>query len=201
MAQPAYKLPTQEDGRSWPAQGEWTYEDFLRLPDDGNRYEVIRGSLYVTPPPIVDHQFLSGEFSFRLSAFVRERRLGLVLTAPLGVMLPAGIATPVQPDVMFFRKGNEPRRGTSNYEGAPDLVAEVLSPSTRRRDRTIKLAAYQDAGVPEYWLLDPGARTAVVYTLEKGRYAELVRGGAGDEVWSSVVPGFRVRVEDLFVEE
>ena len=201
MAQPAYKLPTQEDGQSWPAQGEWTYEDFLRLPDDGNRYEVIRGSLYVTPPPILDHQFLSFELAFWLSAFVRERKLGRVLAAPVGVILPAGIATPVQPDVMFFRKGNEPRWGTSNYEGVPDLIAEVLSPRTRRRDRTTKKDAYQDAGVPEYWLVDPDARTVVIYVLEKGRYTELVRGGAGDEVWSSVVPGFRVRVEDLFVEE
>jgi Uma2 family endonuclease len=201
MAQPAYKLPTKEDGQSWPDQGEWSYEDFLRLPDDGNRYEVIRGSLYVTPPPVPGHQFSSFELAFRLSAFVRERDLGLVLTAPLGVMLPAGIATPVQPDILFFRKGNEPRWGSSNYEGVPDLIAEVLSPSTRRRDRTTKKDAYQDAGVPEYWLVDQGARTVVVYVLAKGKYVELVRGGAGDEVWSSVLPGFRVRVKDLFVQD
>lgn len=200
MAQPAYKLPTNEDGQSWPAQGEWTYEDFVRLPDDGNRYEVIRGTLYVTPPPIFDHQFSSCEFMFRLSAFVRERDLGLVLTSPFGVVLPAGIATPVQPDVIFFRRGNEPRKGMGNYEGVPDLVAEVLSPSTRRRDLTIKRDAYQDAGIPEYWLVDPRAQTVVVYALEQGKYTELVRGGAGNEVWSSVVPGFRVRVDDLFVQ-
>ncbi|HEY9421742.1 MAG TPA: Uma2 family endonuclease [Thermoanaerobaculia bacterium] len=142
----------------------------------------------------------SFELAFRLSAFVRERDLGLVLTAPVGVTLPAGIATPVQPDILFFRKGNEPRWESSNYEGVPDLIAEVLSLSTRRRDRTIKMDAYRDAGVPEYWLVDPGARTVMVYVLEKGKYAELVRGGAGDEAWSSVIPGFRVRVDDLFVQ-
>ena len=115
-------------------------------------------------------------------------------------MLPTGIATPVQPDVMFFRKGNEPRWGSSNYEGVPDLIAEILSPSTRRRDQTIKMDAYRDAGVPEYWLVDPAAQTVVVYVLDQGKYAELVRGGAGDEVWSFVIPSFRVRVDDLFVQ-
>src|SRR5690349_11704955 len=56
MAQPAYKFPTEKDGPGWPAQGEWTYEDYLRLPEDGNRYEVIRGVLYVSPAPLPEHQ-------------------------------------------------------------------------------------------------------------------------------------------------
>ncbi len=201
MAEPAYPrtFPASDAGESWPAQGEWTYEDFLRVPDDGNRYEVIRGFLYVTPPPTPEHQFSSFELSFHLSSFVRENGLGLVLTAPLGVKLPSGIATPVQPDVVFFRKGNEPRKGTQYYEGTPDLIVEVLSPRTRRRDGKTKLEAYQEAGVPEYWLLDPDARTAVVYSLGKGKYIELVRGREGDVIWSAVLPGFRVQVSDLFM--
>jgi Uma2 family endonuclease len=199
MTEPAYAFPRNEDGQDWPAQGEWTYEDYLRLPDDGQRYEVIRGSLYVTPPPIPEHQFSSFELAFQLSACVREHGLGLVLTAPLEVRLPRGIATPVQPDVVFFRKGNEPVRGTSYYEGVPDLLAEILSPRTKRRDQTLKLRAYQDAGVPEYWLVDPQARTVVVYVLRKGRYTELVRGGEYDAVRSSVVPELRLKVRDLFM--
>lgn len=199
MTEPAYKLPRETDGQSWPAQGEWTYEDYLRLPEDGNRYEVIRGVLYVSPAPTTEHQYSSNEFAFRLSLFVRENSLGRVFTAPYDIRLPYRISDPVEPDVMFFRRGNEPRRGTACFEGVPDLVAEILSPGTRRRDQTVKLQAYQDAGVPEYWLTDPGARTVVVYVLEKGKYVELVRGGAGDTVWSSVLPGFRVNVTDLFM--
>ncbi|HEV7505697.1 MAG TPA: Uma2 family endonuclease [Thermoanaerobaculia bacterium] len=199
MTEPAYAFPRQDDGPDWPAQGGWTYDDFLRLPDDGQRYEVIRGCLYVTPPPILKHQFSSFELAFQFSAFVREHDLGLVLTAPLGVILPAGIANPVQPDVMFFRKGNEPRWETSNYEGVPDLIAEILSPKTQRRDRTTKLQAYQDAGVAEYWIVDPQACSVVVYGLERGKYKELVRGGEYDMVGSSVVPGFRVKVRGLFM--
>ena len=199
MAQPAYKFPEEKDGPGWPAQGEWTYQDYLRLPEDGNRYEVIRGVLYVSPAPLPEHQYTALEFTVCLRSFVREQDLGIVYTAPLDVVLPAGIANPVQPDVMFFRKGNEPRRGTV-FEGVPDLIAEALSPGTSRRDRTIKLEAYRDAGVPEYWLLDPDARAIVVYVLEKGRgYVERVRGGMGDELGSSVLPGFRVKVADLFM--
>jgi Uma2 family endonuclease len=200
MSEPAYQFPRHRDGQDWPAQGTWTYEDYARLPDDGNRYEVIRGSLYVTAAPHWEHQYSSFELAFHLSAFVREKDLGFVLMAPLDVRLPAGIASPVQPDVVFFRKGNEPTRGVGYFEGTPDLVAEILSPGTRRRDRTIKLEAYRDAGVPEYWLLDPGTRTVVVYVLgTNGKYAERARKGIGDSIGSSVLPGLRVKVAALFM--
>ncbi|HEX4964487.1 MAG TPA: Uma2 family endonuclease [Thermoanaerobaculia bacterium] len=74
----------------------------------------------------------------------------------------------------------------------------MLSPGTRSRDQRIKLEAYRDAGVPEYWMLDPDARRVVVYGLQSGRYAELCRGGTDEEVWSSVLPGFRLKVGSLF---
>jgi Uma2 family endonuclease len=199
MTSSAYKFPRKRGEPNWPTQGEWTYEDYLRLPEDGNRYEVIRGFLYVSPAPLPEHQYAAFEFAVCLQGFVREQDCGTVYMAPLDVVLPASIANPVQPDVMFFRKGNEPRRGTV-FEGVPDLIAEALSPGTSRRDRTIKLEAYRDAGVPEYWLLDPDAGTVMVYVLEKGRgYVERVRGGVGDEVGSSVLSGFRVNVADLFL--
>jgi Uma2 family endonuclease len=201
MAQPAIPRTLLEgnDGTQWPAQGEWTYEDYLRLPDDGNRYEVIRGTLYAMPPPAPQHQFSSFEVSFRFSSFVRENGLGLILTAPLEVKLPRGLASPVQPDVMYFRTGNEPNWEMSAYEGVPDLIVEILSPRTRRLDRTVKLQAYQDAGVPEYWLIDPWDRTVVVHVLGPNlRYTELCRGGEGDRVRSSILPGFDLEVAGLF---
>jgi Uma2 family endonuclease len=200
MAEPAFKLVRGQRDPTWPAPGEWTYEDYCRLPEDGKRYEVIRGFLHVTPSPRAEHQFSLFELSFHLSAFVRERDLGMVLIAPFDIRLPAGLANPVQPDVVFFRKGGEPRRGSGFFAGAPDLVAEILSPGTRRRDRTVKLAAYQEAGVAEYWLLDPQARTVLVHVLgADGKYAEQARGGVGDAVESSVLPGFRVKVGALFM--
>jgi Uma2 family endonuclease len=197
MSEPAYRLDLPET-EAWPRQGDWTYEDYLRLPDDGNRYEVIRGALYVTPAPRLKHQFSVSELAFSLGLFVRERGLGTVLTAPLEVNLPFGIGTPVQPDIVFFRKTNEPDWEKQSFDGVPDLIAEVLSPRTRSLDRKAKLQAYQDAGVPEYWMADPSARTVVVHVLENGRYVEHCRGGVGDRVRSAVLPGFEVEVAGLF---
>jgi Uma2 family endonuclease len=199
MAQPAYKFPEEKDGSSWPAQGEWTYEDYLRLPEDGNRYEVIRGFLYVSPAPYPEHQYAVVKLIRYFDVFVSDSGLGIVLTAPLDVLLPSGIGSPVQPDVSVFRKGNEPRWGVGKFEGVPDLVVEVLSTGTRRRDRTTKLEAYQDAGVPEYWLVDPDRQTVEIYVLGKnGKYTDPVHGSIQDEVWSSVLPGFRLKVAVLF---
>jgi len=201
MTEPAIPriLPHREDGAKWPIQGRWTYEDYLRLPDDGNRYEVIRGHLYVTAAPVYLHQFAVLKLGRFFDEFVYDRELGVVLSAPFDVKLPFGIASPVQPDVLVFLSGNEPRPGDKNFEGVPDLVIEVLSPATRRRDLRTKLEAYRDAGVAEYWLVDPDARTAVVYILEKGKgYTELCRGGEGERVRSSVLPGFDLAVADLF---
>lgn len=201
MAEPAFRLilPERDDGQTWPAQGKWTYEDYLRLPDDGQRYEVIRGHLYVTPAPNYDHQFTLTRCIVFFDLFVCSRELGEILVSPFDILLPKGIASPVEPDLIFFKTGNQPRRGDRNFLGIPDLVLEVLSPGTRHRDRRVKFKAYQEARIPEYWMIDPDTRTAVVHTLEAGRaYRELCRGGMGETVWSAVLSGFRLEVGDLF---
>ena len=198
MPQPTYKLPRKQNGSNWPAQGEWTYEDYLRLPEDGNRYEVIRGVLYVTAPPMPEHQYAVGKLIRYFDVFVSDGGLGIVLPAPLDVRLPSGIGSPVQPDLIVLRTGNTPDWEAKSFEGVPDLVAEVLSRGTRRRDRTLKLEAYQDAGVPELWLVDPDERIVEVYVLKQSKYAQLVRGGEGWEVWSSLFPDFRLKVAEFF---
>lgn len=198
MAEPALPLATLEDEQGWPAQGEWTYEDYLRLPDDGRRYEVIRGNLYVSASPNYDHQYTVIQLAAQLLGFVQANGLGIVLTAPFDVILPEGIATPVEPDLLFIRKENQPRRGDANFRGVPDLLIEVLSPSNRHYDRRTKFAAYRDAGVQELWLADPLVRSVVIYGWRDGAFVEVERGGIGDEVGSTVVPGFRVKLDSLF---
>jgi Uma2 family endonuclease len=200
MAEPALILPKRDDGRIWPAQGEWTYEDYLRLPDDGQRYEVIWGHLYVTPPPDYRHQFASSVLVRSLGNLVHQNRLGVVLGAPFGIRLPREISNPVEPDVIFFRTGNLPGDDDKVFSGVPDLVIEILSPSTRRRDEGVKLEAYLAAGVPEYWLVDPKARTVRVHRLEKGKgYAKLGCFGMGETVQSPALPELRLEVAELFV--
>jgi Uma2 family endonuclease len=199
MSEPAYPLALPEE-QPWPEQGRWTYEDYLRLPDDGQRYEVIRGFLYVTAAPTHSHQFAVLRLGVLLSRFVFDPGLGIVLTAPVDVRLPGRIADPVEPDVVVFKKGNEPHPEESFFRGVPDLVAEVLSRSTRRRDQTTKLEAYRDAGIPEYWIVDPRARSVVVHGLSEDRksYVELGRYGAGEEARSAVLPGLLIPVESIF---
>jgi Uma2 family endonuclease len=200
MSEPAYPLALPEEQR-WPTQGKWTYEDYLRLPDDGQRYEVIHGVLYVTATPTWPHQYAVWTLGYLLQEFVRKHGLGTVAGAPFNIRLPYRIADPVQPDLFFFRTGREPKADGSDFHGVPDLVVEVLSPSTRRRDQTIKLDAYREAGVPECWLVDPKGRTATVHVLseDRSRYVELCRAGTGESVTSTVLPGLRVEVGALFL--
>ena len=199
MSERAYPLTyPEEDGERWPAQGEWTYEDYLRLPDDGRRYEVIRGHLYVSHAPSYEHQLAVTGLFLTVGLFVTENKLGVVLAAPFDVIL-TGIATPVEPDFLFFRTGNAPRSGDKNFEGIPDLLVEVLSPRTRHVDLGVKRAAYEESGVPEYWVIDPKARTLVIFGMKGDKYVELARGGVGDTVESAVLKGLRLAVADLFL--
>ncbi len=206
MAEPARSpaLPVALDGHIWPAQGDWTYEDYLRLPDDGNRYEVIRGFLYVTAAPYPLHQYVSSQLHLLVGGFVRERRLGVVLSAPVDVRLPQRIGDPVQPDLFFLRSGNQPRwKADPSFDGVPDLAIEVLSRSTAHRDRKVKLEAYREAGIREYWIVDPWMPSIVVHLLseDRRRYVELCRGGEDDTVRSAVLAGLEVRVSDLLPDE
>lgn len=203
MSEPArpLTLPQREGTRSWPAQGRWTYDDYCQLPSDGQRYEIIRGFLYVSPAPSTDHQRCVVRLFRKLDRFVSDRGLGEILSAPYDILLPREIAAPIQPDLVFFRAGNEPRPGTPNFQGVPDLVVEVLSPGTRRLDTRVKLPAYRDAGVPEVWLADPQAQTLTVYGLgQDGKsYVEISRGGPGEAVTSRVLTGLRIEISEILL--
>jgi len=197
MAEPLAFLE-MDDRQAWPPQGQWTYEDYLRLPEDGRRYEVIRGHLYVTAAPSFDHQFAVTQLGRRFGNFVSDHDLGVVLVAPFDIRLPREIASPVQPDLVFFKTGNEPRSGDKSFEGVPDLVVEVLSPGTQHLDKRVKLAAYRDAGVAETWLVDPQLRTLLVYGLTDRIYVELDRSGVSGSVKSRLLAGLRVATDDIF---
>ncbi len=110
------------DEYPWPAQSQWTYEDYLRLPDDGRRYEIIEGVLYVTNAPSFDHQFAITELLGELRNFVKERNLGVVLTAPFEVHL-SETSRPVQPDIIFITADKQPAAGTQVFAGIPNLIA------------------------------------------------------------------------------
>jgi len=172
-------------------------EDFLSLPDGPERYEILDGELIVTPVPVPQHEDVLQAINFAFESVVRVQRLGKVYTAPVGVRLtPHDI---VQPDIVVVL-GNERRsivRG-GVIAGVPDVVVEVLSPSTRRHDLVRKMALYLRAGVREYWIADPEERTIAVYALVDGRYVALPN--EQGIARSRVVAGVEVDVAALFAD-
>jgi Uma2 family endonuclease len=184
--------------RTWPPpQGEWTYEDWLKLPDDGYRCEVIDGVLYMSPPPTTRHQRVSIRIVGRLLEFLRAQPAGETLYAPVGVRLP-NQPIPFEPDIVFVRAERLGIIGEEYIEGTPDLVMEILSPSNWLYDRREKLQVYQEAGVPEYWIVDPRAMTIEVYFLEQGTYLLAGQYRTGEVAPSRMLAGFEVPVDAVF---
>lgn len=183
--------------RAWPPpQGEWTYEDYLRLPEDSYHYEVIEGVLYMTAAPTVKHQDAARNLLVALHLFVREHKHGKVYNSPIDVQLAD--QTVVQPDIIFIARERLSIVKESHIEGAPDLIVEILSPTNWVIDRRDKFAVYQAAGVGEYWIVDPDAKTVEVYNLRQGRYALLERYESGQTVQSELLAGFEISVDALF---
>ena len=194
----AEKLPQPLTGQAaWPAQGEWTYEDYLRLPDDGNRYEIIEGVLYVTNAPGYDHQFAVMKLAFQFEQFVSENKLGIVLTAPFEVHL-SETTRPVQPDILFIKADNRPEAGAKFFAGVPDLIVEVISPNSIRTDRYVKFTAYEQAGVAEYWLVDPKTRSVEIHALSGGEYALVGQFTPNETIESKLLAGLTIQTETLF---
>ncbi len=182
---------------AWPAQGDWRYADYLRLPDDGRRYEIIAGVLYVANAPSFDHQYTVYQLARYLGDFAEAHNLGIVIGAPFEVHLTE-TARPVQPDVLFLNNEQKPGPGAQKFEGAPTLIVEVISSSSIRLDRQTKFDAYEQAGVAEYWLVDPKARSAEVYTLSRNEYALLGQYTGDELIASKVLEGLNIRNNILF---
>ena len=172
-----------------------TYADYCRTPDD-ERYELLDGELIVAPAPNSTHQITVMELGTLLHIFVKVRGLGQVFFAPYDVVLSE--TNVVQPDLLFISNERSYIITAANARGAPDLVVEILSPSTAERDRTFKRALYARYGVREYWLVDPDTRTVTVLRLDDGTFAEVAHYGAGQTLTSPTLPGFAVNLDAIF---
>jgi len=179
-----------------PGQGRWTYEAYAALPNDGNRYEIVDGVLYMSPAPGRGHQVAVGRLYRHLSMYVEDTRLGEVYIAPFDVEL--GPQMVVQPDVVVVLNAHLHKITESRVIGAPDLVIEVSSPGTVGHDRDKKKHAYARAGVPEYWIVDPWSRTIEVLTWEAGNYYSQGVFEGKAVLPSKIVPDFLVHVEQFF---
>jgi Uma2 family endonuclease len=183
--------------RQWPPpQGKWTFEDYARLPNDGWRYEVIEGVLFMSPSPSPKHQEAITNFGFSLARFVKANRLGKVFFAPIDVRLPV-LADPVQPDILFIRQDRLDIIKEKWIEGAPDLIVEILSPGNWIDDRQTKYRVYALAGVREYWIVDVDRKQIEVYALRSGDYEILGRYNPGQKAPSEVLAGFQIGVDEV----
>lgn len=173
-----------------------TVADLWALPESerGERCELIDGELFVTPAPRTKHQSVNHNLVLHLGNHVRSNRLGRVRDNS-GVRVSE--RTYVVPDAVFVTRERLSIFGEDSIEAAPDLVCEILSPSTRRRDLITKRALYARIGVREYWLVDPDALSVTVLALVGDSYSEIVSEEPG-VVASRVLPGLHLRLEELF---
>ncbi len=162
-------------------QSGLTYQDYAALPDDGRRYQVLDGELCVTPAPGSRHQEVCGNLFAAIHAYVKARGLGKVFPAPFDVILteaPGGTSI-VQPDIVFVATDRLDQVSARGMEGAPTLVAEVLSPTTVTFDRRRKRDLCARHGVAYYWIVDGEARAVEMYELAGHAY-ELLARATGD---------------------
>ncbi len=170
------KIPLEDlDGVPWPwnvPDGEWTWDLYCQLPMDGNRYEVIGGKLSLSPSPSRSHQRVLLKLALFLEGWAGRTGAGEVYPGPFDVILP--LATPktgyAEPDLLFVRRERLSVVTAKNVQGAPDLVIEILSPSTARADWVDKQTAYQQGGVVHYWVVDPEKQILTTFRLEEGQY-------------------------------
>jgi len=171
------------------------YEDYCLLPNNGKRYEIIEGELFVTPSPLWRHQTVLANLLYYLTEFVKKHDLGEVRPAPLDVVLsPHDV---VEPDILYISKARASVVTEKNIQGAPDLVVEILSESTAQIDRTTKLKLYARYGVGEYWVIDPLACSAEIYRLVPGGYELVAQLDSSQTLISPLFAGFTLSLSRL----
>ncbi|MBI5562193.1 MAG: Uma2 family endonuclease [Deltaproteobacteria bacterium] len=173
----------------------YTYADYYAIHDD-KRYEVMEGALMVVPAPNTRHQRISGRIEFILKRFVMDNGLGELLYAPADVVFRDDVV--VQPDILFISKERAGIIGEQAIMGAPDLVVEIISPSSSFNDSVKKRDIYQRFGVKEYWLVFPEEKAVEIMTVEDGLYRELCSAKDEGRVRSKLLHGFELELKDVF---
>jgi len=173
-----------------------TFEDLLDTPDDGYRYEIIDGEMIVSPAPGRKHQSFSGLLFLLVATHVRSNNLGEVFFAPVDVRLHTNDI--VQPDLIFIRRDRLDIYQDNPVEGPPDLVVEIISPTSVVRDAIRKARLYAASGVREYWLADPVKRTFQLFVLRDGRYEDVAPIAGLHH--STVVDGLIIDAAALFAQ-
>ncbi len=173
----------------------YTYKDYLLI-DDDKRYEILRGGLVMVPAPFTIHQGILESLGFIISKYVREKDSGKVFYAPTDVVLAED--TVVQPDMLFINKERLGIIKEVAIMGSPDLIVEIISPSSASYDTVEKRDIYEDYGVKEYWLVFPQEKVIEVLTLESNIYREFCKGRKTGVVKSKIIIGLEVDLKEVF---
>jgi len=178
-----------------------TYDDFLLFPDDGKRHELIDGEHYVTPSPSTKHQRISGKLYWALQSYLDTHPVGEVFYAPLDIVFSEHDV--VEPDLFYLSHERAAQVLTPRHaRGAPELVIEIASTSTRKRDETIKRRLYERDGVSEYWVVDPELEALRVYCRSGDRFDRAVEltSERGDMLTTALLPGLEIVLARIFAE-
>lgn len=173
--------------------GKLGYADYVRIPEDGMRHEIIDGEHFMNPAPNTNHQTVSKRLQYQLYTQIELAGLGLLFDAPYDVQLaPHDI---LQPDLVVVLKGRPNIVTPTKIKGVPDLVVEIISPSSEANDRKLKRERYEKMGVPEYWIVDPDEQTLEQLVLRDGAYQLQP---AAEEVRPAVIGGVTIRLRDVW---
>ncbi|MBI5214849.1 MAG: Uma2 family endonuclease [Ignavibacteriae bacterium] len=173
-----------------------TYDDYLTLPNDGRRYEVIDGELTMAPAPFTDHQDVLRNLEFILVSFLRKTRWGILYAAPTDVVF--SMTDIVQPDLLVVARERKEIITKKNIIAAPDLVIEILSPSSTLTDRTTKKALYEKYGVKEYWIVDPDEQAIEVFNLENKIFIMMNVFKSDEQLTSKLLKELVVDLKEVF---
>ena len=178
---------------------EWTYEEFMTLPEGGPyRYEIIDGELFMTPSPNTRHQEISKNLLRIIDVFLLDNPLGKVFSAPYDVVFSQDPLQVAEPDLVFVSKAHASIITEKNIQGVPDLLIEILSPGTAATDRRVKRTLYERFGVPEYWIVDPKAEAVQVFRLSDGRYGTGLECRKEDSLDSPLLLGLSIPLSKVF---
>lgn len=174
-----------------------TYEDFVRFPEDGQRHELIEGEHVVTPSPNLQHQEIAGTIHALIWNYLEVHPVGRVFIAPFDVVMSE--FTVVEPDILYLSTARAVETLTDlHVRGVPELVVEVLSKSTRRRDETVKRVLYERRGVTEYWLVDPKGTNVRVYRRQGEHFAPATKLTPPEMLRMPLLPGLVISLERVF---
>ncbi len=171
-----------------------TIKDYKLLPE-GSPYQLIEGELVMTPAPSPRHQIISANLFKRISEFVDKKGIGIVLYSPVDIYL--GEENAYQPDMIFISKEKQEIIKEDGIYGAPNLIVEILSPTTAYYDIKKKFRVYEKYDVQEYWIVDPEMNSVEIYTNEKSHFSLITKVEGEGEVESVLLKGFKIALKDI----